>query len=104
MKFRDYLNEKGFEEYPKGWTRESIVKFAKSLVDEYDLEGATDRGFFDACVEKMEGNIDNPEGFCASVKSEVHGSTFWRGKGKTEKEAEKAAKEHPNVPKKGKGK
>lgn len=95
MKFREYINEKGFEEYPKGWTRESIIKFAKTLVDEYNLDGASDKGFFDACVEKMEGNIDNPESFCASVKDEVINSVYWRGKGKTEKEVKRLAKEHP---------
>lgn len=103
MKLRDYLEEAGFKDYPKGWTRDSIIKFAKSLVDEFGIEGGDEKGFFDACVDKMSGEMDKPEAFCASIKDEVFGSTFWRGKGKTEKEAEKAAKEHPNVPKKGKG-
>jgi len=113
MKIRDYmrltnlkedmkeaeLSEAGFEKYPKGWTRDSIESFAKSLGKEYGIEGGDKKGFFDACVKKIGPHMDNPEGFCAAVKDEVFGSTFWRGKGKTEKEA-KAGKK--NVPEKGK--
>jgi hypothetical protein len=99
MKFRKYLQhliqEAGFEKYPEGWTKESIIKFAKSLVDEYGIKGGDEKGFFDACVKKMTGEMDDPEPFCASVKDEVVSSTYWRGKGKTEKEVKKLAKEHP---------
>lgn len=41
----------------------------------------------------MEGNIDDPEAFCASIKDEVWDTTFWRGKDKTKKEVEKQKKE-----------
>jgi hypothetical protein len=78
-----YLNEKiGFQKYPEGWNHESVVKFAKTLVD----QGATQHGFFDKCVKKMSPHLDDPEGFCASVIDEVKGTTFWRGKGKGKKD------------------
>jgi desulfoferrodoxin-like iron-binding protein len=85
----------GWSGTPKGWTHASIVKFGKSLVK----GGATKEDFFKKCVEKMKGKIDNPEGFCASVKDEAHGSTFWRGKGKTPQQAGKDVKAHQNVKK-----
>lgn len=97
MRFKEYIQEAGFKKYPKGWDEESVKKFAKTLVKEFGIKGGDKKGFFDACVTKMTGEMDNPEGFCASVADEVTGTTFWRGKGKTEKEVKKLAKEHPNV-------
>jgi hypothetical protein len=83
------IEDIGWSNLPKGWTKKSVEKFAKSLAD----KGATKKGFFDACVSKMEGNIDDPEAFCASIKDEVWDTTFWRGKDKTKKEVEKQKKE-----------
>ena len=87
------IQEAGFAKYPKGWDKESVVKFSKSLVK----GGATKKDFFDKCVEKMRGKFDNPEAFCASVKDVAFASTFWRGKGKTPKEAEKAIRTHKRL-------
>lgn len=78
---------------PKGWTQDSLKKFAKSLTNK---EGTQEK-FFERCVNKMKGKLDNPEGFCASVKDELHGSTYWRGKGKTPQQAGKDVKAHKNV-------
>lgn len=83
----------GMKGLPKGWTQKSLRKFSKSLTGK---EG-TKEGFFKKCVKRMEGKVDNPEGFCASVKDELHGSTYWRGKGKTPQEAGKDVKQHKNV-------
>lgn len=85
----------GWSSTPKGWTPDSIKKFGQSLVK----GGAKKEDFFKKCVEKMKGKLDNPEGFCASVKDEVHGSTYWRGKGKTPQQAGKDVKVHQNVDK-----
>ncbi len=49
-------------------------------------------GFFDACVKRMAGKVDDPEAYCASIKDRAWGSTLWRGKGKTRKEIEKQIK------------
>lgn len=76
-KYLQQLQEAGFEKYPKGWSRKSVKKFAKSLGG-----GGKKTGFFKKCVKKMTGKVANPEGFCAAVKDEAHGSTGWRGKGK----------------------
>jgi len=86
----DHVEEAGFKKYPKGWTKNSIKKFAKTLTKE-EVNVATKIGFFEKCVKKMQGKVENPEGFCAAMKDEAHGgdkaSTYWRGKGKSEKEA-----------------
>lgn len=86
--------EAGFSRYPKGWTQDSVKKFARNLVDK---GGGKSEGFFDKCVEKMKGKIDNPEGFCAGVKDEVYGSTMWRGKDKSAAEVRKDTKAKQNV-------
>lgn len=83
----------GWEGMPKGWKQSSIKKFSKSLTG----KKATQKGFFDKCVKRMQGKLDNPQAFCASVKDERHGSTFWRGKGKTAQQAGKDVKRMQNV-------
>lgn len=104
MKFREYLKEAGFSKYPPGWTQKSVIKFAKTLTKETGL-GPEDKGFFDACVSKMEKHFgEGAKGFCASVKDEAYNSTYWRGKDKSKEEKEKAIKTHKKLPKKSKGK
>jgi len=88
------LQEAGWDEMPKGWKKKSVKKFAKTLGKSVGEE-PTEKGYFDKCVEKMKDKVDNPEGFCASLKDYAHGSTHWRGKGKSEKQAKKDAAEHP---------
>lgn len=83
----------GMEGLPKGWTQSSVKKFAKSLTG----KAAEKKGFFDKCVEKVKGKFDNPEAFCAAVKDEVEGSTFWRGKDKPEKKAQQQTARKQNV-------
>jgi len=83
--------EAGFSKYPKGWTQDSVKKFANSLSQ--DMKGGPkSKGFFDKCVEKMKGRVENPEGFCASVKDSVYNSTGWRGKDKSADEVRKDVK------------
>lgn len=93
----NYLNKlqeaEGWKGLPKGWTQKSLKKFTKSLTGK---EG-TKKDFFERCVKKMADKVDNPEAFCAAAKDEMHGSTFWRGKGKTPQQAGKDVKAHPNV-------
>jgi len=97
LKSTDYLQylleAEGMSGLPKGWTQKSLSKFSKSLTG----KKATQKGFFDKCVKRMKGKLDNPEAFCASVKDERHGSTFWRGKGKTPQQAGKDVKRMQNV-------
>jgi hypothetical protein len=78
----------GMKGLPRGWTNDSVKKFAKSLTGKQ----GTQTGFFERCVKKVKGKFDNPEAFCAAVKDELHGSTYWRNK--PPKEAEKAAKKN----------
>lgn len=86
--------EAGFSKYPKGWTQDSVKKFARNLVDK---GGGKSEGFFEKCVKKMNGKIDDPEGFCAGVKDEVYGSTMWRGKDKSPEKVRKDTKKIKNV-------
>ena len=104
MRLKEYLKEAGFTKYPEGWTRKSVIKFAKTLTSETG-KGPKDKGFFDACVSKMTKHFgEGAKGFCASVKSEAWNSTYWRGKGKTKKDIEKSVASHKKLPKKPKGK
>ena len=73
--------EAGFKQYPKGWDRSSVQKFGRTLSKNMK-GGVKTKGFFDKCVKKMRGKVENPEGFCASIKDETYGSTGWRGKDK----------------------
>lgn len=104
MKFREWINEAGFAKYPPGWTRASVIKFAKTLTKDSG-KNPDEKGFFDECVKKLEGHFgEGAQGFCAAIKDEAYGSTYWRGKGKTEKEVSADVSKHKNVPRKRKGK
>ncbi len=88
--------EAGFSKYPKGWTQDSVKKFANSLSK--DMKGGPkSKGFFDKCVEKMKDKVGDAEGLCASIKDEVYGSTMWRGKDKPEAEVRSDTKKDQNV-------
>jgi len=69
----------GWEGEPKGWTNKSKEQFFESL-----------GGSVSECIKKMEGDVDDPEAFCASLADEVEG-TAWRHKprkGNMKKKAE----------------
>lgn len=91
------LQEAGFEGKPHGWTDKSIKKAGKTLARHVGKKSPSDKGFFDKCVNKMRGKMKSPEGYCASMKDEASGSTYWRGKEKTKKEARKDIAKHQNV-------
>jgi mannose-6-phosphate isomerase-like protein (cupin superfamily) len=83
-----HLKEAGFETNPKGWNKTSLQKYMKTFSSK--MKGTVkSKGFFDKCVKKVEGRLENPEGFCAALKDEAYGSTGWRGKGKTPQEVKK---------------
>ena len=85
------LKEAGFEEKPRGWDKASLNKYMATFTKRMK-GGAKAEGFFDKCVEKIKDKVDNPEGFCASLKDEAYGSTGWRGKDKPPKEVSKDVK------------
>lgn len=85
------LEEAGFEKNPKGWDQNSIKKYTHTFTKKMK-GGAKSKGFFKKCVEKMRDKMDNPEGFCASIKDEAYGSTGWRGKDKSKKEVSQDVK------------
>ena len=61
-------------EAPEGWDKESVAKFGKSIGKSPD-----EKGFFDACVKKMTGEVDDPQAFCANLLDTYKGTTKWRG-------------------------
>lgn len=93
MQQQQVAEAEGWHGLPKGWKQSSLKKFSKSLTG----KDATKKGFFDKCVKRMQGKIDNPEAFCAATKDEAHGSTFWRGKGKSPQQTGKDVKRIRNV-------
>jgi hypothetical protein len=94
--FKEGLSEAGFEKKPGGWTDNSIKKYSKTFSGK--MKGnVKSKDFFDKCVKKMQGKLDNPEGFCASLKDEGHGSTYWRGKGKKPAEVKRDVARNKNV-------
>src|SRR6056297_2182317 len=79
------VNEKGFKNYPKGWNRSSVRKFAKTISKNIDKD-TDEKGWFNACVRKMEPEMgDGAKGFCASVRDEYFGQTKWRSGDKSVK-------------------
>jgi len=95
--YLSYLSEAGFETKPKGWTEKSVKKAGSTMAKHMGLKSAKDKGFFEKCVKKMRKHMKNPEGYCASLKDEAYDSTYWRGKGKTKKQALKMTRMHKNV-------
>lgn len=90
------VTEAGFEKKPKGWDDGSVKKFSKTFTSKMKGD-VKSKGFFDKCVKKMQGKVDNPEGFCAAMKDEAYGSTHWRGKGKKPAEVKRDTARHKNV-------
>lgn len=89
---KSWTQEAGFEKYPPGWDRDSVIKFARTIGGD-----PTERKWFDKCVNKIKDEMGNPEAFCASVKDEYYNSTYWRGKGKTKKEITKSIRMHKKI-------
>jgi hypothetical protein len=72
-KLEDMSKRAGWEKLPKGWTAESVEKFWDSLTG--DVKHKVTK-----CIKLMDGKVDNPGAFCASLKDKVEGRTEWRGK------------------------
>jgi hypothetical protein len=106
--FRDFIIEHdvaklldeahhGFKKLPKGWTRQSVIKFAETLTADSG-KNPTDEGFHAACVAKMESHFgEGANGFCAAIKDIAYKSTYWRGKDKSEKDVQKDTSSNQNV-------
>lgn len=92
-----HILEAGFTNMPHGWTQKSVIKAGKTIAKDVGEKSPKDKSFFEKCVEKMRGKVQSPEGYCAALKDESYGSTYWRGKDKTKKEAQKDVAKHKNV-------
>jgi len=59
----------GWEDLPRGWTRESLESFWESI-----------GGSVTKCIKKMKGKVSDPAAYCASLKDIIKETTYWRGK------------------------
>ena len=73
----DILDDIGWDSLPKGWDRDSLLQFARSLTDRTQDDP---EGFWTECYEKMEPHFgeDGAAKFCAALKDEYLGTTKWR--------------------------
>lgn len=78
-----YILEAGWEDFPRGWSKASIKKYAKTIGGDTDIES---KEWFYKCVDKLKDQeeVDNPEELCATIKDEVLGTTKWRGEEREE--------------------
>lgn len=61
-----------WENLPKGWTEKSVQKMWESLT------GNAPKHKVSACIRKMEGQVDDPGAFCASLADKMEPG--WRGR------------------------
>ena len=86
MKFKRFLTEAPIA--TKGWTKDSVKKFGKTIGKSPD-----EHGFFDVCVSHMEKEMgEQAKGFCASLKDTYYGGSGWRGAGKSKEQIKKDVK------------
>lgn len=97
--YLSFLQETGLGpgDRPKGWTADSVKKTALTMAKNMGLDSPADEKFVEKCSERVKKHMKSPEGYCASLKDRYTGSTFWRGKGKTEKEGKTDIAKHQNV-------
>jgi len=65
----------GWEGEPEGWTNKSKKEFWDSL-----------GGSVEKCIEKVDGAVDDPGAFCASLADEIEGTDWRKGPRKGSKE------------------
>jgi len=78
---------------------DKLARWANTFAKNHDGKTPDDKGWHALCVEHMEENVDDPAAYCARVRDAWKGSTYWRGKGKSEKEAKADVKKHQNIQK-----
>lgn len=77
---RKELHEAGWNSLPDGWDEDSLQSFARSLTGKTKSDS---EGFFTACMDEVEDKFDEPEKFCASLKTQYIGKG-WRGESTNE--------------------
>ncbi len=74
----DVVDDMGWDDYPEGWDRESLLSFARELTDrdQDDVEG-----FWRECYDRLEPHFgdESAKKFCSALKDEYLGYTEWRG-------------------------
>jgi hypothetical protein len=78
---------------------ERMIHWVKTFSERHDVD-PTKKGWHKVCVDHMKENMgeEGAAAYCARALDTYKGSTYWRGKDKSEKEASKDVEEHPNYP------
>lgn len=66
------LFQAAWESLPKGWTEESLKSMWNTMTGDVKHKVSS-------CMRKMEGKVDDPGAFCASLADKILGRTDWRG-------------------------
>jgi hypothetical protein len=79
---------------------ERMIRWIKTFSANHNVD-PDKKGWFDVCVEHMEDEMgeEGARAYCARAKDTWKGSTYWRGKGKSEKEVAADVEANPNYPK-----
>lgn len=85
----DYKGNK-WKTMPKGWSRKSRKEYWESLTD--GVKHPVTK-----CIKEMEGNVDDPGAFCASLQDRIKGTTKWRGEDRKKKASNGVISLHPNM-------
>ena len=77
-----------------------MVHWVKTFSKNHSLDPKKS-GWHEECVKHMEDEMgeDGAAAYCARALDAYKGSTYWRGAGKSEKEAKKDVESHQNYPK-----
>lgn len=79
----------------EGADEDKLARWAHTFAKNHGGITPDDKGWHKECVLHMEGNIDDPDAYCARVRDIWKQSTYWRNK-KSEKEVKAAVKAHQN--------
>jgi len=82
---RKSINEAGWNNFPDGWDEESLESFARNLTGKTKNDS---EGFFTSCMDKVEDKFDEPEAFCASLKTQYIGKGWREESTKTTKQTQ----------------
>jgi hypothetical protein len=96
MKIEDKIDQYLMQEE---YDADKLARWANTFAKNHGGMTPDDKGWHEVCVEHMEGNVDDAPAYCARVRDAWKGSTYWRGKGKSEKEAKADVKKHQNITK-----
>lgn len=80
---------------------DKMARWANTFAKNHDGMTPDDEGWHDICVTHMEGNVDDPDAYCARVRDAWKGSTHWRSgrSKKSQKQIKADVAAHQNIEK-----